>query len=73
MVLGVPDALVAERVEVDRERYRALDRLDAGGALGDQGQVEDGSYQQVLDRWGLESEAVERSETNPPGLPKTEE
>lgn len=35
--------------------------------------IEDGSYQQVLDRWGLESEAVERSETNPPGLPKTEE
>ena len=35
--------------------------------------IEDGSYQQVLDRWGLESEAVESSETNPPGLPKTEE
>ncbi|WP_369373328.1 ABC transporter substrate-binding protein [Promicromonospora sp. Populi] len=35
--------------------------------------IEDGSYQQVLERWGLQVEAVERAETNPPGLPKTEE
>jgi polar amino acid transport system substrate-binding protein len=35
--------------------------------------IEDGSYQQVLERWGLEVEAVDRAETNPPGLPKTEE
>ena len=35
--------------------------------------IEDGSYQQVLDRWGLGAEAVERAETNPPGLPGTEE
>jgi polar amino acid transport system substrate-binding protein len=35
--------------------------------------IDDGSYQQVLDRWGLSSEAVDRAETNPPGLPKTEE
>ena len=32
---------------------------------------EDGTYQQVLERWGLQAEAIEKSETNPPGLPKT--
>ena len=31
----------------------------------------DGTYGQVLARWGLTSEAIERSETNPPGLPKS--
>nr|WP_221203179.1 ABC transporter substrate-binding protein [Modestobacter versicolor] len=31
--------------------------------------IEDGSYAEVLERWGLTSEAIERSETNPPGLP----
>ena len=31
--------------------------------------IADGSYGQVLDRWGLTSEAVEKSETNPAGLP----
>ncbi|MET3973892.1 ABC transporter substrate-binding protein [Cellulosimicrobium sp. BE325] len=34
--------------------------------------IEDGAYLEVLQRWGLESEAVEESQTNPPGLPKTE-
>ncbi|WP_329212623.1 ABC transporter substrate-binding protein [Streptomyces sp. NBC_00683] len=33
--------------------------------------VQDGSYAKVLKRWGLSSEAVEKSEINPPGLPKT--
>ncbi|MFD4236731.1 ABC transporter substrate-binding protein [Streptomyces sp. NPDC058542] len=33
--------------------------------------VEDGSYGKVLGRWGLDGEAVEKSEINPPGLPKT--
>ena len=32
---------------------------------------EDGTYEQVLERWGLQAEAIEKSETNPPGLPKT--
>lgn len=32
--------------------------------------VRDGSYGKVLERWGLSSEAVEKSEINPPGLPK---
>ena len=33
--------------------------------------IENGTYQQVLDRWNLASEAVATSEVNPPGLPKT--
>ncbi|MEV4880667.1 ABC transporter substrate-binding protein [Streptomyces cyaneofuscatus] len=33
--------------------------------------IEDGSYGKVLERWGLSGEAVEKSEINPPGLPKT--
>ncbi|MFB6778548.1 ABC transporter substrate-binding protein [Streptomyces sp. NPDC056352] len=32
--------------------------------------IEDGSYARVLKRWGLSNEAVEKSEINPPGLPK---
>jgi len=32
--------------------------------------IENGTYQQVLDRWNLTSESVEQSELNPPGLPK---
>ncbi|MFE7327495.1 ABC transporter substrate-binding protein [Streptomyces sp. NPDC057565] len=32
--------------------------------------IEDGSYARVLQRWGLSNEAVEKSEINPPGLPK---
>ena len=30
--------------------------------------IEDGSYTDVLDRWGLGDEAIDRAETNPPGL-----
>jgi polar amino acid transport system substrate-binding protein len=33
--------------------------------------IQDGKYRQVLDRWNLGSEAIERAATNPPGLPKT--
>jgi polar amino acid transport system substrate-binding protein len=33
--------------------------------------IEDGSYAKILDRWGLSSEAVTKSELNPAGLPKT--
>jgi polar amino acid transport system substrate-binding protein len=32
--------------------------------------VDNGSYADVLERWGLTSESIETSETNPPGLPK---
>ncbi|MEU0149244.1 ABC transporter substrate-binding protein [Streptomyces sp. NPDC006288] len=34
--------------------------------------IQDGSYAEALGRWGLSDEAVEKSEINPPGLPKTE-
>jgi polar amino acid transport system substrate-binding protein len=33
--------------------------------------IENGTYQKVLDRWGLGGEAVKESQINPPGLPKT--
>lgn len=33
---------------------------------------DDGTYADVLARWGLTAEAIEKPETNPPGLPKTE-
>lgn len=33
--------------------------------------IADGSYEKVLDRWAISSEAVESSELNPQGLPKT--
>ncbi|RKE21118.1 ABC transporter substrate-binding protein [Streptomyces sp. TLI_171] len=33
--------------------------------------IKNGSYGQVLKRWGLDNEAVKTSEINPPGLPKT--
>ncbi|MFJ5923387.1 ABC transporter substrate-binding protein [Kitasatospora sp. NPDC092948] len=34
--------------------------------------IRDGSYTEVLKRWGLDNEAVQSSEINPPGLPKTD-
>ena len=33
--------------------------------------IADGSYAKVLDRWNVSTEAVEKSELNPPGLPLT--
>jgi polar amino acid transport system substrate-binding protein len=35
------------------------------------GAIADGSYAEVLERWGLTSESIEKSETNPPGLPRS--
>ncbi|WP_030855974.1 ABC transporter substrate-binding protein [Streptomyces sp. NRRL S-37] len=34
--------------------------------------IGNGTYAKVLERWGLSDEAVTRSETNPPGLPRTD-
>ena len=34
------------------------------------GLIKSGKYAQALQRWHLSSEALARSETNPPGLPK---
>lgn len=33
---------------------------------------ENGTYEEVLQRWGLEDEKIAKTEINPPGLPKTE-
>ncbi|WP_373299512.1 ABC transporter substrate-binding protein [Streptomyces poonensis] len=35
--------------------------------------IENGTYAEVLKRWGLSDEAVTKSEINPPGLPRTDE
>lgn len=35
------------------------------------GLVDNGLYGQTLERWNIPAEAVEKSETNPPGLPKS--
>jgi len=49
-------------------------RKDSGLAeavtIATNGLIESGRYRQVLARWGLEDEALSKSETNPPGLPK---
>lgn len=34
------------------------------------GLIKNGDYTRILDRWHLQEEALEQSETNPPGLPK---
>jgi len=33
--------------------------------------IHSGKYTQVLDRWSLGSEAIDKAQTNPPGLPKS--
>jgi polar amino acid transport system substrate-binding protein len=33
-------------------------------------QIANGTYRRLLDRWNLASEAIARSQTNPPGLPR---
>jgi polar amino acid transport system substrate-binding protein len=35
------------------------------------GLIDSGAYRKVLERWNLGSEAIDRAQTNPPGLPKT--
>lgn len=32
--------------------------------------IADGKYHQILDKWNLDSEAINKAATNPPGLPK---
>ncbi|MFE3196189.1 transporter substrate-binding domain-containing protein [Nocardia sp. NPDC059240] len=63
---GAGDALQAE--------IAALTRKD-NGLIGPVRQaiqyaIDHGTYQKVLDRWGLGGEAVKQSQINPPGLPK---
>ncbi|MFI5777649.1 ABC transporter substrate-binding protein [Nocardia sp. NPDC051570] len=64
---GAGDALQAE--------IAVLTRKDNGlvGPIRDalQYAVDHGTYQRVLDRWGLKNEAVAQVRINPPGLPKT--
>ncbi len=63
---GAGDALQAE--------IAALTKKDNGliGPIHEalQYAIDHGQYRKVLDRWGLDSEAVQQSRINPPGLPK---
>lgn len=45
--------------------------LDAAFTAALNGLIKDGTYAKILDRWGLASEAIPESKTNPPGLPKS--
>jgi polar amino acid transport system substrate-binding protein len=53
----------------------ATTRKDSGLAdaltIAINGLIENGLYAQTLERWNVSAEAVEQSQTNPPGLPKT--
>lgn len=44
--------------------------LAAALTIATNGLIENGTYAKALDRWALQTEAVDRSQTNPPGLPK---
>lgn len=44
--------------------------IDYGPEIATNALIAGGQYLAALKRWGLESEALARSETNPPGLPK---
>ncbi|WP_280267382.1 ABC transporter substrate-binding protein [Nocardia wallacei] len=63
---GAGDALQAEIAVLTRKDNGLIGPVHE--AL--QYAVEHGAYQQVLARWGLQSEAVRASQINPPGLPK---
>jgi len=41
-----------------------------GLTLATNGVIADGTYARALARWGIQAEALNRSESNPPGLPK---
>jgi len=45
--------------------------LAAALTIATNGLIENGVYAKILDRWHLTEEALPKSETNPPGLPKS--
>ena len=57
----------------DRSDVAVVTRKDSGLAapitFAINTMIEDGTYQNILDRWHLGEEALDISETNPPGLP----
>lgn len=68
----MPEAIKAER-QTDREIGFTTQKgnglaVAAQAALNQL--IEDGDYAKILDRWGLSSEAIQKSELNPAGLPK---
>ena len=74
---GLLHALGSEVVLTYRQKWplRGFDQelregLAEALTIAVNGLMEDGSYAKVLARWGLEAEALDRSQTNPPGLPR---
>ncbi|RMI45210.1 ABC transporter substrate-binding protein [Streptomyces triticirhizae] len=65
---GAGDNIQGEIAATTRRDNGLIEALHA--ALNET--IENGTYAEVLDRWGLADEAVEASEINPPGLPPTE-
>ncbi|GAB2904520.1 ABC transporter substrate-binding protein [Streptomyces mayteni] len=63
---GGGDEIQGEIAATTRKDNGLVDALAA--ALNEV--IDNGTYAQVLDRWGLADEAVEASEINPPGLPR---
>lgn len=59
----------------DRSDVAITTRKGAGLAnaltIATNGLIESGAYEKILDRWHLQEEALPKSETNPPGLPKS--
>ncbi|MBB5912110.1 polar amino acid transport system substrate-binding protein [Nocardia transvalensis] len=64
---GAGDALQAEIAVLTRKDNGLIGPIHE--AL--QYAIDHGSYQKLLDRWGLRGEAVQASRINPPGLPRT--
>jgi polar amino acid transport system substrate-binding protein len=54
------------RGNCDRKGSGLVDAL----TVATNGLIADGSYTRSLTRWGIQPEALGRSESNPPGLPK---
>lgn len=63
---GAGDALQAEIAVLTRKDNGLIGAVHA--AL--QYAIQNGFYQKVIDRWGLQTEAVKDTRINPPGLPK---
>ncbi|UED86440.1 ABC transporter substrate-binding protein [Streptomyces profundus] len=65
---GAGDGLQGEIAATTQRDNGFIEALHA--ALGEV--IENGSYAEVLDRWGLADEGLDASVINPPGLPPTE-
>jgi polar amino acid transport system substrate-binding protein len=68
--VGVLSAGWPDRADVAITTRKGSGLADAL-TLATNGLIADGTYTKILARWGLADEALPKSETNPPGLPKS--